>query len=206
VYEPAHRLRTRPTRTTQPVRVHTQTAAAPANGPLLSKEEPMTIRTNTPNLLDNPPIPVQAKLAAAWTSFMFLYIYVDYFHLYKPGVIDDLRAGVVFEFDITPTLLTIFVAVIATPALMVMLSMTLPARVNRATNLVVASLYIPVSLLNAIGESSSWSYFYGLSIGLEVLLLAFILRSAWTWPRRTASPATLAASLDSEPLRTPQQA
>jgi hypothetical protein len=36
---------------------------------------------------------VQAKLAAAWTSFMFLYIYVDYFHLYKPGVIDDLRAG-----------------------------------------------------------------------------------------------------------------
>ena len=31
---------------------------------------------------------------AAWTSFMFLYIYVDYFHLYKPGVIDDVRAGV----------------------------------------------------------------------------------------------------------------
>ena len=38
--------------------------------------------------LENPPsqsaledlrIPVQAKLAAAWTSFMFLYIYVDYF-------------------------------------------------------------------------------------------------------------------------------
>ena len=165
--------------------------------------------------LENPPsqstledlrMPVRAKLAAAWTSFMFLYIYIDYFHLYKPGVIDDLRAGVVFEFDITPALLTIFVAVIAIPALMVMLSMTLPARVNRATNLVVASLYIPVSVFNAVGESWSWSYFYGLSIGLEVLLLAFILRSAWTWPRRTASPATLAASLDSEPLRTPQQA
>ena len=165
--------------------------------------------------LENPPsqstledlrMPVQAKLAAAWTSFMFLYIYVDYFHLYKPGVIDNLRAGVVFEYDISPTLLTIFLALIAIPALMVMLSMTLPARVNRATNLVVASLYIPVSVFNAVGESSSWTYFYGLSIGLEVLLLAFILRSAWTWPRRTASPATLAASLDSEPLSTPQQA
>ena len=67
-----------------------------------------------------------------------------------------------------------------------------------------ASLYIPVSAFNALGES--WAFFYGLSIGLEVLLLAFILRSSWTWPRRTASPATLAASLDSEPLRTPQQA
>jgi hypothetical protein len=76
--------------------------------------------------------------------------------------------------------------------------------VNRTTNLVVALLYIPLSIFNALGES--WTYFYGLSIGLEVLLLAFILRSAWTWPRRTASPATLAASLDSEPLRTPQQA
>jgi hypothetical protein len=167
-----------------------------------------TARENPPSrsALEDRRMPVQAKLAAAWTSVMFLYIYIDYFHLHRPGVIDDLRAGVVFEFDITPTLLTIFVAVIAIPALMVMLSMTLPARVNRATNLVVASLYIPVSVFNAVGESWSWSYFYGLSIGIEVLLLVFILRYAWTWPSRTASPATRATSLDNEPLRTPQQA
>jgi len=59
------------------------------------KKEPMTIRTNTPNLLDNPPIPVQAKLAAAWTSFMFLYVYVDILAFYKPGVVDDILVGVV---------------------------------------------------------------------------------------------------------------
>ena len=156
--------------------------------------------------LEDRRMPVQAKLAAAWTSFMFLYIYVDYFHLHKPGVIDNLRAGVVFEYDISPTLLTIMLASVAIPALMVMLSMTLPARVNRATNLVFALLYIPYSMINAAGESWDWAFFYGLSIGLEVLLLAFILRSAWTWPRRTASPATMATSLDSEPLRAPQQA
>ncbi|WP_283135191.1 DUF6326 family protein [Rhizohabitans arisaemae] len=149
----------------------------------------MTIRTKTPNLLDNPPVPVQVKLAAAWTSFMFLYIYVDYFHLYKPGTVDKILAGVVFEFDISPTLLTVMFASVAIPALMVMLSMTLPARVNRATNLVVASLYIPYSVFNAVGESWDWAPFYGLSIGIEVLLLAFILRSAWTWPRTPAVPA-----------------
>jgi|GEM_PF-2684091 len=66
--------------------------------------------------------------------------------------------------------------------------MTLPARANRATNLVVASLEIPFAIFNAAGESWDWAYFYGLSIGLEVLLLAFILRSAWTWPR-AASPS-----------------
>jgi Family of unknown function (DUF6326) len=146
------------------------------------------IRTNTPSLLDNPPIPVQAKLAAAWTSLMFLYVYVDYFHLYKPGAIDEIRGGVIFEFDISGTLLTIFTAFVAIPALMVMLSMTLPARVNRATNLVVALLYIPFSVFNVVGESWDWASFYGLSIGIEVLLLAFILRSAWKWPRTPAVP------------------
>ena len=102
--------------------------------------------------------------------------------------------------------MTIFVVVIGIPALMIMLSMALPARVNRATNLVVASLQIPLMVFNAVGESWEWASFYGLSIGTEVLILAFILRSAWTWPRHAASLATLAAGLDSQPLRTPQQA
>ncbi|BDZ64612.1 DUF6326 family protein [Agromyces mangrovi Wang et al. 2018] len=128
-------------------------------------------------------IPVQGKLAAAWTSFMFLYIYVDYYHLYKPGVVDDLRSGVVFEFDISPMLVTVFLALTAIPALMVVLSASMPARANRAANLVVATLYVPVTVFNAVGETWEWASFYGLSIGVELLLLAYILRSAWKWAR-----------------------
>ncbi|GIG55901.1 hypothetical protein Lfu02_02730 [Longispora fulva] len=131
-------------------------------------------------------MPVKAKLAAAWTSFMFLYIYVDYLALYKPGFIDVIRAGTVQEFHTGPTFVGMALTLIAIPGLMIMLSVTLPARVNRTINLVVATLYIPVSVFNAAGETSTYAYFYGISIGLEVLLLAFILRSAWTWPRRTA--------------------
>lgn len=133
--------------------------------------------------LDDPRMPVRAKLAAAWTSFMFLYIYVDYYHLYRPGILDDIAAGIVFEFDISPALMTGFLALVSVPALMVVLSMALPARVSRVVNLVAASLYIPVTVFNAVGESWEWAAFYALSIGLELLLLAFILRSAWTWPR-----------------------
>jgi len=167
-----------------------------------------TARENLPSrsALEDLRMPVQAKLAAAWTSFMFLVIYIDYFHLYQPGEIDEIRGGDIFVFEISGTLLTIFFALIAIPTLMVLLSMTLPARVNRATNLVVALLFIPICVFNAAGASWDWAFYYGLTIGVEVLILAFILRSAWTWPRRTASPATLAASLDGEPLRTPQQA
>ena len=145
--------------------------------------------------LTGPQIPVQAKIAAAWTSFMFLYIYVDFFNLYKPGVVDGILKGLVWTFDVSPTLLTIMLASVAIPALMVMLSMTLPARVNRATNLVVASLLIPYSAFNAAGATWEWASFYGLSIGIEVLILAFILRSAWTWPR-TYSDAADAATAD----------
>ena len=78
---------------------------------------------------------------------------------------------------------SIFFALIAVPAVMVVLSMTLPARVNRTTNLVVAALYIPAMVVNFVGASSDWAFYYALTIGVELLLLAFILRSAWTWPR-----------------------
>ena len=37
---------------------------------------------------------------------------------------------------------------------------------------------------NLIG--GEWLFFYGLGVGLELVLLAVILRSAWTWPRATA--------------------
>ena len=136
---------------------------------------------------------------------MFLYIYVDYLALYKPGFVADILAGVVHDFDTGPTFVALALTLMAIPSLMILLSTTLPARVNRTVNLVVAALYIVPTVYNADGEPWSYSYFYGLSIGLEVLLLVFILRSAWTWPR-TPSPATPAAGLDSEPLRTPQQA
>ena len=151
-----------------------------------------TARENPPSqsTLEDLRMPVQAKLAAAWTSFMFLYIYVDYLALYKPGSIDEILVGVVHEFDTGPTFVALALTLMAIPILMILLSATLPARVNRATNLVVATLYIPVSVYNVAGEESwSYSYFYGLSIGLEVLLLAFILRAAWTWPQTTRSTA-----------------
>ncbi|MFI6130844.1 DUF6326 family protein [Micromonospora sp. NPDC051141] len=144
------------------------------------------IRTDRPaDALREPRLPVQAKLAAAWTSFMFLYIYVDYLALYKPGFIEDIRGGVVHEFDTGPTFVALALTLVAVPILMILLSTSLPARVNRAVNLVVATLYVPVSVYNAAGESWTYLSFYGLSIGLELLLLAVILRAAWTWPRGT---------------------
>ena len=146
---------------------------------------------------DNPPIPVQAKLAAAWTSFVFLYAYVDILAFYKPGVIDDILIGVVWEFDITPTWAITVLTLLAVPIFMVVLSMALPARINRITNLIVASAQVPFAAFNAVGQlGESWMFYYLLAVALELIVLAFILRSAWTWPRISTTPADLPVTAD----------
>jgi hypothetical protein len=144
----------------------------------------VTTQTTDLNALDDQPIPVRVKLAAAWTSFMFLYVYVDILNFFTPGVIQDLLDGRVFEFDLSQTFSTSALALVSIPILMIVLSTVLPARASRLTNLIVAALYVPVTAFNAVGES--WLFFYGLGIVLELSLLAFILRSAWTWPRTSA--------------------
>jgi hypothetical protein len=162
------------------------------------------MRTPQPSTtLDDQPISVRAKLAAAWTSFMFLYVYVDILNFFTPGVIEDILDGRVFEFDLSQTFSTTALTLMAIPILMVALSTTLPARANRIMNLIVASVYIPVSAFNVVGES--WTYFYGLGAALEVIVLALILRYAWTWPRTTPSP-TRATSADRETVGTQRQA
>ena len=148
------------------------------------KEHDVRTHKGSPNPLENTQVPVRVKLAAAWTSFMFLYIYVDYLALYTPGFIEDILVGVVWKFDINQAFVILGLTSVAIPILMILLSTTLPARANRAKNLVVASLYIPYSAFNAVDES--WIFFYGLGVVLEVIVLAVILRSAWTWPRATA--------------------
>ncbi len=160
-------------------------------------------RDNTAEL-DDRRLPVQAKLAAAWTSVMFLYVYVDILGFFVPGKIDDILAGVVFEFDINQTFVVTALTLMAIPTLLILLSTMLPARSNRITNLVVASVQVPYAMFNAVGES--WTYYYGLGVVLEVILLAVILRLAWTWPRRTTPPTTPATSPDTEPLRMQRQA
>jgi hypothetical protein len=95
----------------------------------------MRTQRTTSEQLENTRIPVQAKLAALWASLMFLYVYVDILSLYQPGVIDGILDGRVWQLDITQTWAIGALALMAVPILMVTLSLTLPARANRTTNL-----------------------------------------------------------------------
>jgi Family of unknown function (DUF6326) len=153
--------------------------------------------TRTAGVPEQQPASVRTKLAAAWTSVMFLYIYVDYLHLYKPGSIEDILNGVVWKLDITQAFVVGSLTLVAIPIFMVLASTTLPARACRLTTIVVASLYVPVSIFNVVDES--WTYFYGLGAALEVAILAWVIHTAWTWPRTPRQGSDVEAS---RPLQT----
>lgn len=125
-------------------------------------------------------VSVKLKLAALWVSFMFLYIYVDYFHLYMPEMIEDIQKGIVFKFDITQRFLLTALTSVTIPALMIFLSVALPAKVCRPTNIIIAGLYIPFTLFNLIGEA--WMHMIFGAV-IEVVLICLIMSYAWRWPR-----------------------
>lgn len=97
-----------------------------------------------------------------------------------PGKINDILKGKVFVFDITQGFILAALASVTIPALMIFLSVALPAKVNRWTSIFVAAVYIPFTLFNLAGEA--WAHMVFGAI-VEVALLCLIIRHAWKWPR-----------------------
>ncbi len=122
---------------------------------------------------------LKLKLASLWASFMFLYIYVDHFALFMPEKLADILKGKVFVFDITQGFIFMALALATIPILMIFLSVALPAKANRITNISVATVHIPYMLFNLAGEA--WLHMY-FAATVEVLLLCLIIRYAWKWP------------------------
>jgi hypothetical protein len=73
---------------------------------------------------------------------------------------------------------------ITIPALMIFMSVALPPKVNRRTNIIFALVYLPYTLINLAGEA--WIHMM-FGAGVEVILLCLIIRYAWNWPRAQES-------------------
>ena len=137
---------------------------------------------DTGSMLEDRKVNVKAKLALLWVALMFFYIYNDLFSLWQPGHIAELVEGQLEGVQFTQTLLFGAAVLMAFPSFMVLLSLTLKARVNRLVNIVVGILHILVLLgTQFVGEEETWFYwrFYEL---LEALFLALIIWTAWKWP------------------------
>lgn len=140
----------------------------------------MNTQKTSQNALEEIKVSLKLKLATLWASLMFLIIYLDYFHLYMPSKIEDIQTGRVFEFDITQGFLLAALASVTIPALMIFLSVALPAKVNRWASIIIAAVFIPYTLFNLAGVA--WMHMVFGAV-VEIVLLCLIIRYAWKWPR-----------------------
>jgi hypothetical protein len=145
----------------------------------------MNSEKKTATILEDPKINIKIKLAGLWASMLFLFIYVDYFGLFIPGVMEKIIEGEVAHtgIQITQVFLLAVIILMMIPSLMIFLSLALPAKANRWTNIIVGIFNIVVGVAGLIGET--WAYYIFATI-VEVVLLLLIVWYAWKWPKQEA--------------------
>ena len=125
---------------------------------------------------------VRFKLFALWTSVTLCYLYADYFGLYVPGVLQSILDGQMGPLgETTQGVLVGTGILLLIPCVMPFLSLILPPKLSRITNIVFGVIYTVVILITIPG---AW-YFYQMYCVVEALLTALVVWYAWTWPTAT---------------------
>lgn len=144
----------------------------------------MSKNNNSSKSLINYKVDIKIKLAALWTSLMFLYIYADYFRLMTPEKLEKMIKLQTPMGPTTPGLLVVFSLILIVPALMIFLSVFLRPKINKWLNIIVALLYACMSILIIVSSiSSEWQKFFMLFNIVEVLIFSMIIFQAWNWQR-----------------------
>ena len=130
-------------------------------------------------------IPVKMMLSALWATLMFLYIYADFFSLYRPGQIEEMVSGRIGPFSVTQGSLLTFSILMLIPAVMVFLSLALKSRVDRWANIILGVLYTAVNIGNLVGETWAFYILFGI---VEMALTLLIVGYAWKWRDSAGQP------------------
>jgi hypothetical protein len=127
---------------------------------------------------------VDTKLVimAAWIAMMFLYIYCDFYSLFRPGEIAKISSGRMGFMAVSQMSLFAAALLIAVPSMMIFVSALASARLGRILNMAASALYFLVDIGNLIGET--WGYYFLLGI-LEAGLVVLIFIVSLRWPRHS---------------------
>lgn len=136
--------------------------------------------TQTRRRLEKFPVPTNLKLALLWATLMSLYIYNDYFSMYLPGTIDDMRAGRIGPLGAATDGVLIGVSMLlAVPALMIVLSAVLPPAISRLLNVALGLAYTGVEAMTFVGARP----FYQIVVAFEIAVTLAIVWCALRWPK-----------------------
>ena len=128
---------------------------------------------------------IKIKVSALWTSVTLCYLYGDYFELYVPQKTQGLVTGA----NLLDTPFKLFAAsvLLAIPALMVFLSVSLKPAVNRRLNIALGFFFTVIMLLIAVTSLTPWRMFYVFLAVVESCLTSLIIWYAWKWPKERVS-------------------
>lgn len=118
---------------------------------------------------------------------MLLYLYADILGFYTPGNIEQVVSGEVGGVQITEMFLFVMAVWMAIPSVMVFLTLTLKANVNRWVNIIVG--LVSMNILGATFFVGDFSARYSFQAVLEAALIAAIVWYAWKWPEQTSLEA-----------------
>ena len=144
----------------------------------------MSVKRAPSKSLTNFNVNIKIKLAALWTSLMFLYVYADFFQLMTPKKLEKMIDLKTPMGPTSPEILVVFSVILIIPSLMIFLSVFLRTKINKWLNICIASLYASMSILIIVSTlGSEWHTFYILFNLIEVFVFAMIIFQAWNWPK-----------------------
>ena len=117
---------------------------------------------------------VQIKLSALWVALMLTYLLGDVLRIFS----GDFSAGAIGDMQVTQVMYLGMAALLMLPVGMVVLSLTLPHRVNRWANIVVAILLFVFNLIGLPTYPSAYDRFL---IVVGLVFNALTVWYAWRW-------------------------
>ena len=143
----------------------------------------MNSNKKTARIVEDVKINVKIKLSVLWVALMFFYLYNDVLSLFRGDMIEEIIAG---ELPIGSQISLVGAAILmAIPIVMVFLSLTLKAKVNRWVNIILGIFHAGVLLASLFVPGEIWAY-SALYMIFEAVFIALIVGHAWKWPKQEA--------------------
>ena len=133
------------------------------------------VAVDTDNRIDR--IERRALLSALWIFVLLNYIFRDLHEIVKDDFLADALNGIYDGREVTEAMFLLGGMIVEVPIVMTLIAWTLPIRVNRWANVIVAPLF-GLLLIGSAGDLDDYFHF-----GLMLVALGAIVWKAWSWER-----------------------
>ena len=136
------------------------------------------IAVDTGNRIDR--MERRALLSALWIFVLLNFIFRDLHEIVKDDFLADALNGIYDGREVTEAMFLLGGIIVEVPIVMMLIAWTLPIRVNRWANVIVAPLF-GLTLIGSAGDLDDYFHF-----GLMLVALGAIVWKAWSWERSAA--------------------